>query len=52
MAADGMTNRQIAQTLFVTVKAVQYHLTNVYRKLGSSDRAALAERLGHATQSS
>ena len=45
MAADGMTNREIAQALFVTVKAVQYHLTNVYRKLGSSDRAALAARL-------
>jgi DNA-binding CsgD family transcriptional regulator len=34
MAADGMTNREIAQALFVTVKGVQWHLGNTYPKLG------------------
>ena len=45
LAAGGKTNREIAQALFVTVKAVQYHLTNVYRKLGVGDRAAISGAL-------
>ena len=46
MAADGMTNRQIAHELVVTVKAVEWHLSHVYRKLGISSRVNLAETLG------
>lgn len=46
MAADGMTNRQIASELVVTVKAVEWHLSHVYRKLGISSRTLLAETLG------
>ena len=38
MAADGLTNRQIANELVVTVKAVEWHLSHVYRKLGISSR--------------
>ena len=34
MAAEGMTNRDIAQALFVTQKTVEMHLGSVYRKLG------------------
>jgi DNA-binding CsgD family transcriptional regulator len=45
MAADGMTNRQIAETLFVTVKAVQWHLGNTYRKLSVSSRDELPAAL-------
>jgi DNA-binding CsgD family transcriptional regulator len=33
-AADGASNREIAQSLFVTVKTVETHLGNAYRKLG------------------
>jgi DNA-binding CsgD family transcriptional regulator len=44
-AADGRTNREIAQELFVTTKAVEKHLANVYRKLGVEGRAMLAGRL-------
>jgi DNA-binding CsgD family transcriptional regulator len=46
MAAAGLSNREIAQELFVTVKAVQWHLRNVYRKLGIGGRAELADALG------
>jgi ATP/maltotriose-dependent transcriptional regulator MalT len=46
MAADGLTNRQIASELVVTVKAVEWHLSHVYRKLGISSRGSLSETLG------
>lgn len=42
LAIAGDTNRQIAQKLFVTVKAVEWHLSNAYRKLEISSRAELA----------
>ena len=40
-----MTNRQIAEELFVTPKTVENHLTRVYSKLGVSSRSALSEVL-------
>jgi DNA-binding CsgD family transcriptional regulator len=43
MASSGMTNREVAQTLFVTVKAVQWHLRNGYRKLGIAGRGGAAD---------
>jgi DNA-binding CsgD family transcriptional regulator len=53
MASRGMTNRQIAEELFVTPKAVQWHLMNAYRKLGVNSRDALAPALnGSASQPS
>lgn len=45
MAAEGMSNREIAQALFVTVKAVKFHLHNAYGKLDIASRAALPEAL-------
>ncbi|MFD7668429.1 AAA family ATPase [Streptomyces sp. NPDC059788] len=42
LAAGGARNRSIAQSLHVTVRTVETHLTNVYRKLGISERAQLA----------
>jgi DNA-binding CsgD family transcriptional regulator len=41
LAATGRTNREIAQALFVTPKAVEYHLANAYRKLGIGSRHEL-----------
>jgi DNA-binding CsgD family transcriptional regulator/tetratricopeptide (TPR) repeat protein len=41
LAAEGMTNPQIAQALFITTKTVAVHLTHVYRKLGVSRRVQL-----------
>lgn len=46
MAALGRTNRQIAEALFVTTKAVKWHLGNAYKKLGVSSRAELPDALG------
>lgn len=45
LAAGGHSNRDIAQTLYVTPKTVEVHLTSVYRKLGISTRAALPDAL-------
>ncbi|MFG2140241.1 AAA family ATPase [Streptomyces sp. NPDC048650] len=42
LAAGGAKNRSIAQSLYVTVRTVETHLTSVYRKLDISDRAQLA----------
>jgi DNA-binding CsgD family transcriptional regulator len=41
LAADGMSNKEIAQTLFVTIKTVEVHLSHAYRKLEISSRAQL-----------
>ena len=46
LAAEGPTNREIAQTLFVTSRTVEVHLTSVYGKLGISSRSQLAGALG------
>jgi DNA-binding CsgD family transcriptional regulator len=45
-AAAGASNREIGQTLFVSLRTVEMHLTNTYRKLGISSRAELATALG------
>ena len=48
MAAEGSTNRQIAQDLFVTTKTVEVHLSSVYRKLDIASRTQLAAALADA----
>ncbi|MBV9416105.1 MAG: helix-turn-helix transcriptional regulator [Solirubrobacterales bacterium] len=45
MAAGGMTNKQIAQALFVTLKAVEGHLHHAYQKLGITGRPELSPNL-------
>lgn len=42
LAADGLSNRDIAQTLYLSLKTVEMHLTRAYRKLGISSRRELA----------
>jgi DNA-binding CsgD family transcriptional regulator len=45
LAADGMSNKEIAQTLFVTIKTVEVHLSHAYRKLEISSRTQLDKAL-------
>jgi DNA-binding CsgD family transcriptional regulator len=46
LAAAGLTNRQIAQRLFVTQRTVENHLTSSYAKLQISSRGTLSAALG------
>ena len=45
MAVDGLTNKQIAQALFVSTKTVEAQLSQAYGKLSISGRAELAKAL-------
>ncbi len=45
LAAQGRTNNQIAQALFITPRTVETHLTSAYAKLGISSRRELAAAL-------
>jgi len=45
LAADGRTNKEIAQELYVTLKTVEVHLSSSYRKLGISSRRDLETAL-------
>ena len=45
LASQGLTNREIAQTLFVTARTVEGHLTSVFRKLHIESRTALGVAL-------
>jgi DNA-binding CsgD family transcriptional regulator len=45
LAADGLTNREIAQALFITTKTAKSHLSHVYRKLEITRRGQLANAL-------
>lgn len=45
LATSGLTNREVAATLFVSLKTVEANLTQIYRKLGIRSRAQLASRL-------
>jgi DNA-binding CsgD family transcriptional regulator len=51
LAIEGLSNRQIAEALFVTRKAVEWHLGNAYRKLDVRSRRELPAALGEASQS-
>ncbi|WP_157518482.1 helix-turn-helix transcriptional regulator [Herbidospora mongoliensis] len=44
LVASGLTNRQVARELVLSVKTVEYHLGHVYAKLGVGSRAQLAHR--------
>ena len=43
--SDGATNKEIAAGLYLSAKTIEFHLGNIYRKLGLHSRAALATLL-------
>jgi DNA-binding CsgD family transcriptional regulator len=45
LASQGLTNREIAQTLFITARTVEGHLTSVFRKLRLGSRSELPTAL-------
>jgi DNA-binding CsgD family transcriptional regulator len=45
LAAKGLSNKEIAAALFVTVHTVEAHLVHVFRKLGIRSRSELTHRL-------
>jgi DNA-binding CsgD family transcriptional regulator len=48
MATEGLTNREIAQALFVSTKTVETHLSHAYAKLAIERRAELSAALAAA----
>ncbi len=45
MAAGGMTNREVAQALFLSLRTVETHLTHAYQKLDIGSREELSDAL-------
>jgi DNA-binding NarL/FixJ family response regulator len=48
LAVAGLTNKEIAARVFVTVRTVETNLSKVYAKLGVRSRTELATRLSRA----
>lgn len=44
--ADGLSNRQVADQLSVSAKTIEFHLGNIFRKLGVHNRTELTTRRG------
>jgi DNA-binding CsgD family transcriptional regulator len=42
LVAQGLTNRQVADQLFMSTHTVAFHLRHVFRKLGIGSRVELA----------
>ena len=46
LVTAGHTNREVAETLFISTKTVEKHLTRIYEKVGVHSRRELARELG------
>jgi DNA-binding NarL/FixJ family response regulator len=43
--AKGATNREAAAALFLSLKTIEFHLANIYRKLGLRSRSELTRNI-------
>jgi DNA-binding NarL/FixJ family response regulator len=50
LVVDHRTNREIAETLFLSTKTVETHLRNIFNKLGVSSRAEVARTMVRARE--
>jgi DNA-binding CsgD family transcriptional regulator len=48
LVADGLTNKEVASSLFMSTKTVEANLTRIYRTLGLRSRSELARHLSRA----
>jgi DNA-binding NarL/FixJ family response regulator len=47
--ADGLSNQEIGEKLFITERTVRFHVTSIFNKLGANNRTQavmIANRLG------
>jgi DNA-binding CsgD family transcriptional regulator len=47
LVVEGMSNKEVAAKLFISVRTVEANLSKIYAKLGLRSRTELAGRLGH-----
>ena len=45
LVAQGLTNREVAASLFLSPKTIEHHLSAIYRKLDVRSRTQLARLL-------
>jgi DNA-binding CsgD family transcriptional regulator len=45
LVADGLSNREVGAELYLSAKAIEYHLANVFAKLGTTSRRQLRAAL-------
>ena len=50
LVAQGLTNREVAGSLFLSPKTIEHHLSAIYRKLGVRSRTQLARLFGDEVQ--
>lgn len=52
LVSEGLSNRQVAEQLFLSPRTVEYHLYKVYPKLGIGSRTELIRRWGELAAAS